>query len=406
MVIARRLRRPAEPKADVDQRRVAQISKEFSRSGKRLARTRTRRLRANGIIALQAGLAAVLAWLAAAELLRTPEPVFAPVTAVGAIVASLGQRLRHSLERVAGVLIGIAAGDLLIAVVGIGPWQTGLAVVLAVYGSMLLSGSGQLVSQASSTAVLVGALTPQNPDFELPRFVNGVVGALVGLVVVVVLLPLNPLRLVERAGQPMLTDFAGQLREAARALAAGDADRVDRLLARNRDLTGKLGRLRTALQGAREATNLAPLWWHRREVLARYEAGAKHLERAVESSRPLLRRSVTLLRDREPVPRQLPTAVAELGEAVRQLLLTVTRGQGPDRARERALRAASAAGQAYEAGVGFSGGVVVAQVRTVGTDLLRATGLSRRDAVRLIRQAVRGRLPRTVRSEPEREDAG
>lgn len=400
MAIARKLRYLIGPGATID--RPQKVLGELYRHGKRLLRQGKRRMRVNGVIALQAGLAAALAWLAAAQILRTPEPVFAPVTAVGAIVASLGRRLRHSFERVAGVVVGIGAGDLLVAFVGTGPWQTGIAVTLAVYGAMLITGSGQLVSQASSTAVLVGALSAQNPDLELPRFLNAVVGGVVGLTVVLLLLPLNPLRVIERAGQPMLARFADQLRETAQALDTRDPERANRALDRNRGLDADLNRLRNALQGARETVSLAPFHRRRREILAWYELGVKYLERAVEDSRPLIRRSETLLRDGEPVPPQLVAAVTELGDAVRQMQLDVNAGRDPERVRERTLRAASAAGHAYDAGVGFSGSVVVAHVRTVGNDLLRASGLDRREAVRMIRRAVRAKTKTQPRPQSHR----
>jgi hypothetical protein len=52
----------------------------------------------------------------------------------------------------------------------------------------------------------------------------------------------------------------------------------------------------------------------------------------------------------------------------------------------------------YDDGVGFSGGVVVAQVRTTVSDLLRATGVESSEAVRMVRQAVgRHAHPRTLR---------
>ncbi|MBM0202412.1 hypothetical protein JNW90_04240 [Micromonospora sp. STR1s_5] len=43
-----------------------------------------------GLIALQAGLAAALAWWLAHDLLGNPNPVFAPTAAVGTIAAAIG----------------------------------------------------------------------------------------------------------------------------------------------------------------------------------------------------------------------------------------------------------------------------------------------------------------------------
>jgi hypothetical protein len=60
----------------------------------------------------------------------------------------------------------------------------------------------------------------------------------------------------------------------------------------------------------------------------------------------------------------------------------------PEATRARALRAATECWRAYDEGVGFSGGVVVAQVRSIVTDLLRATGVEHGEAPRLVRMAI------------------
>jgi hypothetical protein len=80
----------------------------------------------------------------------------------------------------------------------------------------------------------------------------------------------------------------------------------------------------------------------------------------------------------------------------------LARGVDPEAARERALRAAAESGRAYDEGVGFSGGVVVAQIRTTSTDLLRATGVDYAEAPRLVRRAIgwQGRS-RTSRRKPK-----
>ena len=119
-----------------------------------------------------------------------------------------------------------------------------------------------------------------------------------------------------------------------------------------------------------------------------YVEGAKYINHAVHNSGALIRRSVTALEDGEPVPKSLCAAVSLLAEAVRLLHNELAAGTEPEGARERALRAVSEAGHAYDEGVGFSGSVVVAQVRTTASDLVRATGVERVEANRLVRRAV------------------
>ncbi|GAB3951903.1 hypothetical protein GCM10027614_54710 [Micromonospora vulcania] len=114
----------------------------------------------------------------------------------------------------------------------------------------------------------------------------------------------------------------------------------------------------------------------------------------------LIRRSVTLIEDDEPVPDPMPDAIRHLAESVRLLKHEFSVGEDPQKARERSLRAVSEAGRAYGAGVGFSGSVVIAQVRTTASDLLVASGIEQEEANRCIRDAF-GEQERPAAGGPE-----
>ncbi|MEU7920885.1 FUSC family protein [Micromonospora zamorensis] len=351
-------------------------------------RERFRRVRAVGGLALQAGLAAALSWFVAHELLHVSQPVFAPISAVSTLAASVGQRLRRTVELILGVTVGVLIGDLLLLVIGTGWWQLALIVVLAIMVALFLAGSAAVVIQAGATAVLIATLSPSIRDLEVPRFVDALVGGGVALLVTAVLLPLNPLRVLNRAARPALDLLVAQLDATADALAQRDAARARTARSELRQNKGPLKAFVEATQGAREASTLSPVHWHqRRGPVGRYAQAAEPIDRAMRNSGTLIRRSVTLIEDREPVPEPLPRAVADLAEAVRLLKRQFAAGDEPDRARKQALLAVETAGHAYREGVGFSGAVVVAQVRTTVSDLLVATGLSQEDANRLVRRA-------------------
>ena len=90
----------------------------------------------------------------------------------------------------------------------------------------------------------------------------------------------------------------------------------------------------------------------------------------------------------------MPDAVQDLAESVRLLLQEFGAGKPePQQAREQALRAVASAGRAYAEGVGLSGSVVIAQVRTTASEVIRATGLNQEQANQLIRQAFGDRRP-------------
>jgi hypothetical protein len=98
-----------------------------------------------------------------------------------------------------------------------------------------------------------------------------------------------------------------------------------------------------------------------------------------------------MLDDGEQLPAELLIGIRTLGDAVRTLRKELADGVEPKRTREKALEAVAHAADAYRVGVGFSGSVVVAQVRSMTTDLLRATGLDEKTSVRAVRRTV-GRL--------------
>ncbi|MGC5332238.1 FUSC family protein [Micromonospora sp. DT62] len=339
---------------------------------------------------MQAGVAAALAWVVAHQLLRIEEPTFAPGAAVAVIGASLAKRARRTVELLLGIGVGIAAGDLLIALIGTGAWQTGVIVFLAITGAAAARGTGLLMTQAGATAVLVATLTPANPDLELPRAINALVGGLVGLFVMLILAPLNPLRTIRRVAGSALDLFAGQMTACAEALANGDAHRAEILLKQMRNSETKLMQLREAMSAAEEVVQFSPLRWRRRQTVYAYRDGVEHMERAYRNSRTLVRRAGTALRDAEPVPPDLPAAVEEYGTAVRLLHRAYLAGEEPVQARERVLRAVRLAGEACRHEIGFSGTIAVSQLRIVANELLRATGMRRDEARHLVRRAAAG----------------
>ncbi|MEU8047537.1 FUSC family protein [Micromonospora echinofusca] len=357
---------------------------------RRTGRETYRRLQTYLLLAVQAGLAAALAWVVAREVLGNQDPTFAPAAAVGVIAAAIGNRTRRTVELIAGVVLGIAVGDVLIGLLGTGPWQTGVIVFLAIAVAVLFRGGGALMTQAGGTGVLVATLTPNNPDLELPRTVNALVGGLVGLLVVLVIVPLNPLRTVRRVADSALDVFARHLTASAEALARGDAHAAEEVLDRMRAAEPELDRLSEAVEAADEVARFSPLRWRRRRALRAYRDGVEHMERAFRNSRTLVRRIGTALRDDEPVPPGLPAAVEHYGEAVRMLHREFLAAREPVGARERVLVAVWEAGEACRQDMGFSGTIVVSQLRTIANDLLRATGVPRDEARRLVRRAAAG----------------
>jgi uncharacterized membrane protein YgaE (UPF0421/DUF939 family) len=365
-----------------------------------------KRIRGGSALALQSGVAAALAWFLAHNVIGRPTPFFAPIAAVITLASSMGQRLRRTTELVIGVAIGIGVGDALILVIGSGPWQIGLVVVLAILVATAVGGGPPLIVQSASSAVLVATLTSAT-GLPWTRFFDALVGGAVGLVVMTVLLPLNPLTVVRRAVDPALSALADGLHQVAAGLAGADRDAVMDALAKLRAAESTFAGFSAAVKAARENVAFAPARWRTRGALNQYVDGADQITYALRNVRVLTRRVDTALGDAEPVPAVLPAGIDRLGEAVELLKAEWARGVEPIATRERALRAVAEAWRAYDEGVGFSGGVVVAQIRTTVADLLRATGVDYAEAPRMVRRAIgRDGRPRTRRSSRHRARPG
>lgn len=347
---------------------------------------RLHRVRLDATFAVQSGLAAGVAWFVARELVRHEQPFFAPIAAVIVLSASSELRWRRALELVGGVALGIAIADVLIFFVGVGVWQIVSVVAIAMLVTVFLGGGGLAVGQAASSAVLIVTLAPAEGELNLDRFVDALVGGSVGLLVMSLVVPHNPLTRVRRSAGATLTGLASALALTADALRTGDAAQARRALADLRAGESRHDDLADSLTIGREAAILSPLHWRRRPVLARYNRAAVHIERATRNVRVLARRGASAVADGEPVPAALADGVETLGAAVVALRDELAEGREPAAARDLALEAVRAADTAYDAGVGFSGSAVIAQLRGAVVDLLRATGLTESRADRQVAQ--------------------
>jgi uncharacterized membrane protein YgaE (UPF0421/DUF939 family) len=120
------------------------------------------RLRTDGWLIAQTAGAAAIAWLLAATVLHHQQAGFAPIGAVIAVEVTRGQQVRHAIELVLGVTLGIGVAVLLGSVIGNPPLRIAIVVAVAMTMALLISGSLVLVVQASLAAIFLAA-TPSPP---------------------------------------------------------------------------------------------------------------------------------------------------------------------------------------------------------------------------------------------------
>lgn len=103
-----------------------------------------------------------------------------------------GQRLRRVAEVTVGVAVGIAVADIFVGVVGSGPWQITVVVLVSMSLALLLDAGLLLVMQSAVQSIVVTDLVPTGSQ-ALGRWVDAVIGGVVALVFAMVV-PRAPLR--------------------------------------------------------------------------------------------------------------------------------------------------------------------------------------------------------------------
>lgn len=346
-------------------------------------RQRLRRVRLTVLPIAQSSIAAALAWWAATSPpIDHERPFFAPIAALITVGVGLGQKLRRVVELFGGVALGVLVGDLLVALIGTGVAQIAAVVALAMVVAVFLGGGAVIVTQAAASAVLVVTLVPPTVDetVNLDRFVDATLGGLIGLAVTALLLPVNPVSIARRQLDPLLGTLADLMDDAADALDSADRAGAALVLGRARETQAAIDELTEALAGSAEVARIAPVRWRTRGQLVGYLDAAEPVDFVARNLRVLARHVITMLRRKEPIPDALPASLRTLAGAVRMLQMDLEHGVEPNEARSAAVAAAALATEALDQTGGFAGQVVVAQVRSMAVDLLRAAGLDRDEA--------------------------
>ncbi|WP_082899607.1 FUSC family protein [Rhodococcus phenolicus] len=342
------------------------------------------RLRGSALPIVQCALAAGLAWWVASGPVGHERPFFAPIAAVVSLGLSLGARLRRSVELVCGVTIGIGVGDLIISVIGSGPWQIALVVVMAMSTAVLINGGVIFAMQAGNSAVLVATLIPPGGTGGIDRMVDALVGGLVGIAVVAIV-PTHPVRRARRDAAGILATAADVLRKVEAGLVENNPKPIDEALQQARATQPAIDGMRTHLTGGREISRISPLYWNTKPRLERLTAAADPIDNAMRNIRVLSRRSLSLVRDDEILDPRLVHRIRELADAVdvlREVVLAEP-GDQPDQAEAARVLRSVARKMKPELieGAGLSSTVVFAQLRSLIVDLMQAAGLGRISAI-------------------------
>lgn len=345
--------------------------------GRTSARARAARWRSKWWHIGQCAIAAGVAWFVAADILGHPMPFFAPVAAVVSLGTSYGQRLRRVVEVTIGVAVGVFLADLLVVWLGSGAWQIALIVALAMSAALLLDGGQLLVTQAAVQSIVVAALVP-DPGAAFTRWSDAVIGGAVALVAATVV-PAAPLRRPREQAAVVVRKIAALLRAAATVMRDGEAEPALDLLADARSTDYLIRELQDAAAEGLSVVTSSPFRVRHKGDLRSMSELVEPLDRALRSTRVLVRQTAVAAYFRRPVPRAYADLTSALADAVDLAADELAADRMAEAARPALLEIGEDTGRVARSEV-LAAEAVLAQLRSVVVDLLMVSGMDQLEA--------------------------
>jgi uncharacterized membrane protein YgaE (UPF0421/DUF939 family) len=338
---------------------------------------RVRRLQSKSWQIAQCAIAAGVAWFIAKDLLDHPVPFFAPIAAVVSLGTSYGQRLRRVAEVTVGVAIGVLIADLLVLQLGSGWWQLTLIVALAMSTAFLLDGGQLFVTQAAVQSIVVATLVP-DPGGALTRWTDALVGGSVALVAATVV-PAAPLRRPREQAAVVVRKIAALLRAASDVMVSGEAEPALDLLADARSTDYLIRELQAAADEGLSVVASSPFRVRHRHDVRRMAELVDPLDRALRSTRVMVRHTAVAAYHRRPVPRAYAQIALDLAAATDAAADELDANRQAVAAQPDLLAVGNATGQVDRSEI-LAAEVILAQLRSVVADLLMLTGMDSLEA--------------------------
>ena len=138
---------------------------------------------------LKASVATIAAWLITSWVMPGPLPIFAAIAALLVVQPSVNQSFGKAIERSIGVILGVIVATGLSLAFGEHAWVVLVAIVAAMLIAWGLKMTPGTSNQVVISAILVLALGAASPEYSLQRIVETLLGAVIGVVVNVLIVP-------------------------------------------------------------------------------------------------------------------------------------------------------------------------------------------------------------------------
>lgn len=221
---------------------------------------------------LKSALATIAAWLVAGALFPEHLPVFAAIAALLVVQPSLNQSVAKAVERSVGVIAGVVVASGLALAFGQATWVILVAIAAALMIAWLLKMTTGTSNQVAISALLVLGLGAATPNYAVDRIIETIIGAAIGFVVNLALVPPVALRPVHDAVEKLGEELGACLDRLAAALEAPQTPaQLEELMIQARLLRPMLATADAALTTGAESLTLNPRGRRRRDELERLE---------------------------------------------------------------------------------------------------------------------------------------
>ena len=247
-----------------------------------------RRGRKPGLRTAKTTLAAVLSFAVAQQLLTSPQPVLAPLTALLVVQLTMYETLASGLQRVVSVVTGVLIAVGFATWVGLTWWSLGLVVAASLVIGRLLHLGDHLLEVPISAMLVLAVGGAEGP--ALDRVYETLIGAAVGVAVNLVIAAPLYVQPASDAITELTERMATFLRQLAEQLGAGwSRESADRMLNEARRLGDEVDHAERTLARAQDSARFNPRVAQAREALPRLRTGLTGLEVTYVTIRNLCR---------------------------------------------------------------------------------------------------------------------
>jgi uncharacterized membrane protein YccC len=226
--------------------------------------------------------------------------------------------------------------------------------------------------QAAVQSIVITALKPA-PGQAFTRWTDALIGGAVALVAASVV-PAAPLRRPRENAAKVLRKIRDLLQAASDVMVDGDVDRAIALLAEARATDPLVRELQDAADEGLDVVASSPFRIRHAPGLRKMAELVEPLDRALRSTRVLVRNCAVAAYRRQPVPHAYAVITSELAAAVEVVALELDADRMATAA-QSALVAVGVATSEVERSDDLSAEVILAQLRSVVADLLLLTGM-------------------------------